>query len=313
MIQGFVGTYTKEKSKGIYSFQFDTELQIFHKSNLYREVDSPKYLSYENGRLAYPCKKETAQLAVYDGKQEVCIGNENSTACYVTQDDTYLYSVNYHDGTLIRYRYTTSLEIDQTVCIGKNAGSHQAILEETRIFVPCRLLDEVRVYDRTTLQQIATIPFPKGTGIRHGVIGKQHNALYLISEDSFTLYEIDLSTYEVRNSIAMLGEVGGSGAAIRLSKDERYLYVSERKWNEIYVIETKECNVIQKISSGGDHPRDIALSIKDDYLFVANKDSNNLVAFQRNQENGCLKQTARTEDIPEGVSIVFQEVIEHEE
>ena len=61
-----------------------------------------------------------------------------------------------------------------------------------------------------------------------------------------------------------------------------------------------------KYSSGGDHPRDINLSLDDHYLFATNRNSGNLVAFSIN-ENGLLEEKDNINTIPEGVSIVCYE------
>ena len=90
-----------------------------------------------------------------------------------------------------------------------------------------------------------------------------------------------------------------------MSQDGCYLYASVRGVDRIYVVDVETLTTIQVISSGGKHPRDIVLSPNDDYLFAANKDSDNLVVFKRHQSDGQLVKVAETNDIPEGVSIVF--------
>lgn len=107
-------------------------------------------------------------------------------------------------------------------------------------------------------------------------------------------------------SLLKEGEQGG-GAAIRISSSGETLYVSVRGINQLYVIDIAQWRILQRISSGGDHPRDINLSPQGDYLFAANRSSGNLVAFKIDHISGMLEEKAHTDTIPEGVSIVFYE------
>ena len=69
-------------------------------------VKDAKYLSYYKNRLAFPTQLADARLCVLANGRELLAGLENSTACYVVQDEDCVYTVNYHDGTLIRYRFS---------------------------------------------------------------------------------------------------------------------------------------------------------------------------------------------------------------
>jgi hypothetical protein len=91
-----------------------------------------------------------------------------------------------------------------------------------------------------------------------------------------------------------------------LSQNEKRLYISVREVNRIYVVDTQSFAILQVISSGGDHPRDINLSLDDRYLFVANRNSDNLVAFAID-ENGLLEEKDTVDAIAQGVSIVCYE------
>lgn len=306
-IKGLVGTYAP--SKGIYSFIFDTVKEKFIESNVYYETRDAKYISYDHERLAFPIQEEFAGVCVMKDGQVYKAGKEGCTACYVTQDEHYIYTTNYHEGTLIRYRFENDqLVEDKKVEIKEHAGAHQAILTKSYVYVPCRLLDRVYVYDRDTLEFKRVISFPEHTGIRHGVVSYDEHILYMISEDSCEVFALDLNANgAIVKKISLLedNEKGG-GAAIRLSHDEKRLYVSIREVNRIYVVDTENFNVLQVLSSGGDYPRDINLSLDDHYLFAANRNSGNLVAFSIN-ENGLLEEKDNINTIPEGVSIVCYE------
>lgn len=308
-IKGFVGTYAP--AKGIYSFAFDTEKETFVQTELFYAVNDAKYISYDNNRLAFPIlQQDGAGVCVLANGKAVIAGKEKQTACYVVQDEQYVYSVNYHDGTLVRYRFhDEELSVDKTVFIQEEAGCHQAILTSSMILVPCRLLDHMYVYEREPMELKHIISFPKGTGIRHGVLREDERFLYMISEDSCEIFEMDMKQHgAITRKLGLLqhGEHGG-GAAIRMSKNARFLYASVREVNRIYVIDVKSWKIIQTIKSGGDHPRDIQLSACGSHVFAANRNSNNLAAFAVDQSSGKLEYKASSDAIPQGVSIVCYE------
>ena len=82
-----------------------------------------------DGILAFPCRcNEQAQL-IRLRDQSVCAheSDEQDVAVYVVQDEQFIYTVNYHDGVLIRYE-KAHLRVDKNVFIQKEAGCHQVVL-----------------------------------------------------------------------------------------------------------------------------------------------------------------------------------------
>ncbi|MFQ9705438.1 MAG: lactonase family protein [Enterocloster clostridioformis] len=78
-----------------------------------------------------------------------------------------------------------------------------------------------------------------------------------------------------------------ASAAIRLSPDERFLYVSTRFAEVITVFKIDHgCLAqIQQTGCGGIHPRDMVLTPDGRYLLVANRTRGGLVSFQINPGN----------------------------
>ncbi|MEG0273901.1 MAG: beta-propeller fold lactonase family protein, partial [Longicatena sp.] len=93
---------------------------------------------------------------------------------------------------------------------------------------------------------------------------------------------------------------------IRMSRDERFLYVSLREINKLCVIDIINWCVVQSIDCGGDHPRDMNISKDDAYVFCVNRNTNDVTAFHRNTVSGILTFVDRLSDIPEGVAIAFE-------
>ena len=146
---------------------------------------------------------------------------------------------------------------------------------------------------------------PEGSGPRHGIFNKDHSKLYLVSELSNELFIIDTKDWKITHQIGLLenGEKNTTGtAAVRLSEDENYLYVSTRGKNVISVISLKdEPKLIQNIGCGGDHPRDFMLA--QGFLLCANRFTDEVVCFKID-ENGLLKEESDRIRVPEAVCLI---------
>ena len=197
------------------------------------------------------------------------------------------------------------LKLVQNVHIRQGAGCHQVMLWNDVILVPCLFLDRVMLFDRE-LNRTGSIDFNAGTGPRHGVFSKDGKTLYLVSELSNELFVIESGTWKILSSISVLENNEKNQrdtAAVRLSEDERFLYVSTRTKDIISVIDlTGETpRLIQTVSCGGRHPRDFILL--DGYLLSANRFSNTVVSFEINEDGTVGKQVSSIH-VPEAVSLI---------
>lgn len=307
-IIGYLGTYDAGGSEGIYKFEFDASAKRFQSVEVAYGIRDAKYLSLRQGVIAFPYKNKDAGVGFLKNGKSYTYSFGDSVACYVTQDENFVYTANYHDGTLGVFEKTNDgLRKKQVIEIQKKGGCHQVMLHDRHIIVPCLLLDKVQVYDKESLQHVKTCNFPLGSGPRHGVIHPDKKRLFMISELSCELYLLD-ETYNIVRSWKLLEErQKGAGAAIRMSQDGRFLYMSIRDVNKLYVFDIEKEEVIQVIDCKGDHPRDIALDDTDQFLFVANRFSNEVVVFERDTQTGKLKDCNASISVPEAVSIVFEE------
>ncbi len=300
------GTYTTKDSKGIYTFDF--EQGKMSEASLFCEVRSSKYL----------CSYEDKYIAICDGEEKdglVLIGNdgkildtclfEKPSSCYVAVKGDNVYTASYHAGTVSLLRIKEEKFVfEKTVLIKDKAGCHQVLFHEGKILVPSLFLDKVILFDED-LNKTGEICLPEGSGPRHGIFNKDHSKLYLVSELSNELFIIDTKDWKITHQIGLLenGEKNTTGtAAVRLSEDENYLYVSTRGKNVISVISLKdEPKLIQNIGCGGDHPRDFMLA--QGYLLCANRFTDEVVCFKID-ENGLLKEESDRIRVPEAVCLI---------
>lgn len=82
-------------------------------------------------------------------------------ACFVTQDERYIYTANYHEGNVLVYdKSDKTPRLARTISIAPGAGCHQVLLTGDYMLVPCLLLDQVNIYNRShDFTHVGTIPF----------------------------------------------------------------------------------------------------------------------------------------------------------
>ena len=107
--------------------------------------------------------------------------------------------------------------------------------------------------------------------------------MYAVNElvPSVSVFEYAKGKAELVNTVKInCKNEKANGAAIRLSADGKYLYVSLREENAICVFEAngEELTLLQKTYCGGDSPRDFDVCGK--YLIVCNENSGNVVVYR---------------------------------
>jgi len=97
-------------------------------------------------------------------------------------------------------------------------------------------------------------------------------------------------------------------ADIHLSKDEKFLYGSNRGENSIVVFKRNTSNgnlqKIQSISVEGNWPRNFTLAPNGKFLLVANQKSKNISVYSLNKSTGVL-QFLYSKDFPTPVCLLF--------
>ena len=156
------------------------------------------------------------------------------------------------------------------------------------------------------------IQLEKGAGPRHMVI---HNDFaYVSNELKSTVVVAKLDGTELNKNkkrftpiqyVSTIPE--GSKTAnyvseVKKSKDGRFLYVSNRGDDSIAIYRINQVNgKLERIAitkTGGKFPRHFAFSPEEDYLLVANQDSNSVNVFSRDKRTGLLTATDRSYKIP---------------
>ena len=300
----YVGTYTGKEAEGIYSFS--RENGLMGDPSLFVKIADPKYLCVYKDLLACVCNiEDRAGVALInkEGKIVTSCAYEDGGSCHIASDGERLYTANYHLGTFSVLEYDGKKLVHlSTVLIRDKAGCHQILFHEDKIMVPCLFLDRIMIYDND-MNKTGEIVFPQGTGPRHGVFDGEHRYLYLAGELSNEVFKIDMKDLKITECIPILeyGVTHKEGtAAIRMSEDEKYLYVSTRYEEKISVIRIEDMKLLQVADCLGKHPRDFV--VEKDHLICANRFSNEIVSFRL--EDGLIKEKISSISVPDGVALL---------
>lgn len=336
-----LGTYTKKTSEGVYEIYLDTDKKELLQPKLVVKEDNPTYLSYSQSANLYAVTKVADQggIAAYHEKDKQfthlnTVTEVGAPPCYVTVDEDrqLVYAANYHKGTITSYQIQTDggLKLVDTV---QHTGSgpdenqqgphaHYADLTPDHRLVACDLgTDEVYTYDIAAsgqLTEVARFTATPGTGPRHIVFHPNRKIAYLFGELASSLvvlsYDESKGTFTELQTLSTIpsdhtGHNGG--AAIRISKDGKFVYTSNRGHNSVAVFATStdgtHAELIQHISTEGDFPRDFALDPTEDFAVAANQNTDNLTLYSRDQTTGKLALIQKDVALPECVCVFFTE------
>src|SRR4051812_11558693 len=111
---GYIGTYTKGGSKGIYSFSLDSKEAKITDIKEAAQLDNPTYLTISNdNRYLYAVAKEgenggVASFSINEDGKLTELNRQmlpGSSPCHVSLDskNRYAFSANYHKGSVESY------------------------------------------------------------------------------------------------------------------------------------------------------------------------------------------------------------------
>jgi 6-phosphogluconolactonase (cycloisomerase 2 family) len=292
-LTAYVGTYSKDGIGGVYRIEIDQENKLIKEPELFLDLDDAKTLSLFQGNLITSLKEaERCGIRWYEIRGRDVIEwdtdlQEKSTPCYIYQDHIYAATANYHDSCVTIYQKENGrLVLKKKIDFGKGAKCHQIFFYQGYFYIFCLGLDSLTILAEEDFTLVREILFPKGSGPRHGVISEKRQALYVVCELSNEVFTLDIKDglpVNIRSSISVnpLSDSQAVSAAIRLSNDEEYVYVTVRGIKKIVVLrpEYDVLTICQIVDCGGDYPRDMILSQDMKYVLVANTDSGNICMF----------------------------------
>lgn len=334
------GGYTSHDSKGIYTANVEKnedDIKLVDVKNIV-EIDRPTYFQLV-GDLLFTIIQNGDQsgIATYrikDGKakQLDTYFHEGAAPCYISVDSQkhLVFTANYHLATINVFSYDengklTFITNDTHEGHGPRAEQDQAhphFFDETPAgnLVSCDLgIDAVVFYklDGDKLKHLARYQMEKGFGTRHLVFSPDGKTMYIVGELSSQVNVVrlnentwkfeDVATYK---TIPDDFSDHNGAAAIRISKDGKFIYISNRGHDSITVfkvLDDGKLELVQRISVFGSFPRDFNWDKDEKYLVVANQNTNNATLYRRNSETGNLTPIQKDIPVPEATRVLFEE------
>ena len=344
-----VGTYTNTcDSKGIYVYDFDANSGDLKLKNSTEKVVSPSYLSVSaNNKFIYAVNENGTQSAVsafgYDSKTgKLKLLNTNASLgadpCHLINDDKNVIIANYSGGSIAVFKknadgsITEAQQLIQHEGKGPNAARqekahvHMVVFSPDKQFVLSNDLGQDKVfiykYNAASKHEIltlkGTVDVKAGSGPRHLTFSKDGKFVYLVQEldGTLTTFSYDKTgnlKLIAETSILAKGFTGGTGAAaIKISPDGKFLYVTDRvDANNISVykiLKNGSIELVEQQSTLGKGPRDFAIDPTGNFLLVGHQYTNDIIIFKRDKITGKLKDTGKKIELCSPVGLIFTKI-----
>ncbi|WP_227396533.1 lactonase family protein [Jeotgalibacillus aurantiacus] len=338
---GYIGTYTRKSSKGIYQIELNTETGSLSVKGVAAKGDSPTYVNADHsqgylyavapgGLSAYQVDQQTGELTYINH-----LNVKDGSPCHlsVSPDGKFAAAAFYHDGTLALYsRDPETGALKEQLDVVKHEGEgpnkdrqdaahthYSGFSPDGRYIVAVDLgTDEIISYryQEGALQEASVFKTEAGAGPRHLVFHPEQPLAYCMTEltnEVLTLaYDKETGNFRQLQAIpAIPGDFteNSQGSAIHISSDGRFVYAGNRGHNSIAVYSADENNGelthIEYVSTEGNWPRDFVLDPSEKYIVASNQESDSIVLFNRDPETGRLTWTGQKIEVPEPVCVKF--------
>ncbi|WP_299556294.1 lactonase family protein [Seonamhaeicola sp.] len=329
----YTGSYTNEVlpglegfGEGISAFNFDEETGELKRLQVEEDINTAYLAISKDGQYLYSFQevmpeKHPHVLAykIHDDKSLTLINKQpilGGLPCHINfVDDKTLVVACYWTGNVHVYPINEDGSIDPHSQILQHEGSsvnkdrqeaahtHMVYKHDDQVFVPDLGIDKIVVYDidNSRLTEAYRIDTPLGGGPRHLDIHPNGNYGFLMNEltGDVSILKLNNGRFEVIKNMNSLPESYKgipSSSAIKLSKDGKYLYCSNRGSETITIFKFNEdAEVLELIGYQdvfGKTPRDFAISPCGNWLLVANQDSFTIEVFKIDHVTGLLNKVS---------------------
>ncbi|WP_110111976.1 lactonase family protein [Bacillus sp. CGMCC 1.16541] len=342
---GYVGTYTKGDSKGIYSFTLDTQVGRITDVKVVATVGNPTYVTVSEdntmlyavakddelgGVSAYSINRETSELTELNKQL-----TEGANPCHVSinRQQSLVVTSNYHKGTVESYVVNKDGSLNPAASVIEHTGSgpnqerqekphvHYAGFtpDENYVIVVDLGIDKVityRVNEDGTLTEASTLSTTAGSGPRHLVFHPNGKFAYVMTELSSEVlvlsYNSEDGSFTQLQSILTIPNdfnENNQGSAIHISSDGQFVYAGNRGHDSIAIFSVNQDNgeltFVDRTHTEGNWPRDFVLDPTEAFLIASNQESHNLVLYKRDETTGTLQLVQRDVSVPYPVCLKF--------
>jgi 6-phosphogluconolactonase len=339
----FLGTYTDGDSQGIYKLEMDSLGQL-KMLGLAAKSQNPSYLAFANNGATLLVADEMEFENGKGSVESYQIGDSLSLIsskpsggahpCFVTANaHGVVLAANYSSGNIGYLQVNEKGELSDLLDVQQHKGSgtvsgrqddphaHSVWFQpnSNRLVAIDLGTNELWISSIDTMKHqflpcISKVALADGAGPRHLVFHPNGKFAYVISELDNTISTFQIAENKEFKLLSILSSLpadfdGYSATAdIHISSDGKFLYGSNRGHNSIAIFKVLENGSLKSIgfeSTRGDHPRNFSLSPDEKFLLVANKNTNNIVCFQRDSQSGLLTFVDEVK-APSPVCILFE-------
>ncbi|OHX66263.1 lactonase family protein [Flammeovirga pacifica] len=328
-----VGTYTDKDSKGVYQVTIEEETGHLVIDGVVIKTENPSYLAYSHNRkyLGVVNEIEDGGLCLYkemDGQFHLVNRHQTngSYPCHLSFDHQgNVFVANYGGGNISFFSIEDKklsdlkqlIQYDKT---GPNAARQEAShahfanyeSHSSTVYTVDLGGDEIHAYHvgKKNLEEKFSFQVKPGNGPRHLVENGKY--IYVLEELTSKITVMKKNNKGGADEIQEISTLNddftgkNTGAAIKMSKDKKYLYASNRGHNSIAIFKIKNNKLVLSnlVDTHGDSPRDFSFSPDEKFVVVANQLSDNITLFERNSETGQLIFKSEAE-ISSPVNITF--------
>ncbi|GER66788.1 hypothetical protein BpJC4_12590 [Weizmannia acidilactici] len=340
---GYVGTYTKGASEGIYTFTLDPGKKQIENVKVAAKLDNPTYVNItKDNRNLYAVVKEGGQGGVAAFSVNAETGelielnrqlSDGASPCHVSVDAAKqtVVSANYHKGTVSAYTVNDDGSLQQAASVIHHTGSgpNRERQEKSHVhftgFTPDEKYvvavdlgnDTVTTYAHGNgkLTEAAVLSVRPGSGPRHLAFHPNRKFAYVMTELSNEVIALEFDeasgTFKELQYISAIPEdftENSQGSAIHLSSDGRFVYAGNRGHDSIAVFAVKEdgkLSLVEYTPTEGNWPRDFVLDPTEQFVVASNQNSGTLVLYARDAETGKLTLLQKDIPVPDPVCVKF--------
>ena len=313
----YIGTYTNGNSEGIYKIQFDLKTGTLSELELAIATENPSFIAYSpNKKFVYAVSESLGgSVLAFKIRENGLLQFLNKVSsngegpCHISLNKQANKAVvsNYRGGSAAIYSIDRDGKLNKaTQVFNYNSAEnvshvHSAQFFREEIYITDLGTNKVYQYKlKNNNYELATPTIFKTSenlGPRHFAITKNGLYTYVINEYGGSITSIkktDSGFEQIDYDSTLEASFEGKNlcADIHLSKNELYLYGSNRGENSIAVFKrNKYDGTIKKIQTMpvyGDWPRNFTLDPSGKFLLVANQKSNNISVFSIDVATGKL-------------------------
>ena len=326
-ISFYVGTYTNNVSKGIYKYKISKK-GMFIRVGLVAVTNNPSFLAKTKDNKTLLAVDETniegsgfvKSFAIHKDTLKLISTSKSGGAhpCFITVNNkNQVLVANYSGGNVGFLTLDKKSKLSNLLYIQQHKGKgttnrQKAPYAHSTWFHPNK--EDIISVDLGTnelwfskineekkelffLDQ-KKMKFEDGAGPRHLAFHPNKNFIYVLNELNNTVSVVKEKEgyYFVDTSFSMLPKnfsKFSKGADIHISNDGKFLYASNRGHNSIVIYKVNQNNggldLVGFESVKVVNPRNFSLTPNNNYLVVANQDSNNIISFKRDSDTGLLE------------------------